>query len=261
VLPVADPYVTGLALVAALFMLVAGVWALLWPASFAEAVQFPDATHMVHDVGAFQIGIGVTLALAALWRDPLAVALAGFLVGNTLHAVNHGVDLDLGGRGSDPWLLGALSVLTLVALVRRLRQLRYVVGRVGVATDPRLAPFVEQKTVLLTTFRRDGTPVPTPLSVAVDGDRGYFRTYEKAGKAKRLRNDGRVELAPSTTRGTPTGTPVPAQARRLDGDAERLARRLLRRKHPLLHGVTVPLTHRLGRAKFGRTVHYEVTPR
>jgi hypothetical protein len=30
------------------------------------------------------------------WRDGLALALAGFLVANTTHAVNHAVDLDLG---------------------------------------------------------------------------------------------------------------------------------------------------------------------
>lgn len=257
-----DRYVSGVTVVAVVFMLVGGVWALLWPASFADAVRFPEHTHFLHDLGAFQIGIGVTMALALLWRDPVAVVLAGFLAANSIHAVNHGVDLDLGGRDSDAWLLGALSFLVAVALVRRLRQLHYVVGRVVSASDPRLAPFVEQKTVLLTTFRRNGTPVRTPLSVAVDGDHAYFRTYERAGKAKRLRNGGRVELTPSTTRGTPTGTgaPVGAQARLVKGAEERHAARLLRRKHPLLHGVVVPSSHRLGRAKFGRTLHYELRP-
>jgi PPOX class probable F420-dependent enzyme len=255
-----DRYVAGVTLLAAAFMLVAGVWALFWPDSFAEAVRFPEHTHFLHDVGAFQIGIGVTLALAVLWRDPPAVVLTGFVVGNTIHAANHTVDLDLGGRDSDPWLLGLLSVLVAVGLVRRLRQLHYVVGRVEPSCDPRLAPFVEQKTALLTTFRRDGTPVPTPLSVAVEGDHAYFRTYEKAGKTKRLRNDSHVKLTPSTTRGTPTGTPVPAEARRLLAAEDHHAAWLLRRKHPLLHGILVPLAHRLGRGKTGHTVHFEVAP-
>jgi hypothetical protein len=109
-----DRYVAGVTLLAAAFMLVAGVWALFWPDSFAEAVRFPEHTHFLHDVGAFQIGIGVTLALAVLWRDPPAVVLTGFVVGNTIHAANHTVDLDLGGRDSDPWLLGLLSVLVAV---------------------------------------------------------------------------------------------------------------------------------------------------
>ena len=258
--PATDRYVVGVTLLAAAFSLIAGVWALFWPGSFAEAVRFPEHTHFLHDVGAFQIGIGLTLALAVPWRDPLAVVLTGFLVGNTIHAVNHAVDLDLGGRDSDPWLLGLLSVVIAVALVRRLRQLHYVVGRVEPSCDPSLAPFVEQKTALLTTFRRDGTPVATPLSVAVEGDRAYVRTYEKAGKTKRLRNDGHVELAPSTTRGAPTGAPVRAEARRLDAAGDRHAARLLRRKHPLLHGILVPLLHRLGRAKTGHTVHFELIP-
>jgi PPOX class probable F420-dependent enzyme len=258
--PASDWYVDGITLLAAASALVAGVWALFWPDSFAEAVRFPEHTHFLHDVGAFQIGIAVTLALAVLWRDPLAVVLTGFLVGNTIHAGNHAVDLDLGGRDSDPWLLGLLSVLVAVALVRRVRQLHYVVGRVDGSSDPRLAPFVEQKTALLTTFRRDGTPVATPLSVAVEGDHAYFRTYEKAGKTKRLRNDSHVELTPSTTRGTPTGTSIAAEVRRLGGTEDRHAARLLRRKHPLLHGIVVPLSHRLGRAKTGHTVHFELTP-
>jgi PPOX class probable F420-dependent enzyme len=258
--PVTDRYVVGVTLLAAAFTLIAGVWALLWPGSFAEAIKFPEHTHFLHDVGAFQIGIGVTLALAVPWRDALAVVLTGFLVGNTIHAANHVVDLDLGGRDSDPWLLGLLSLLVAVALVGRLRQLHYVVGRVEPTCDPRLAPFVDQKTALLITFRRDGTPVATPLSVAVEGGHAYVRTYEQAGKTKRLRNDSHVELAPSTTRGTPTGAPIPAEARRLDVAGDHHAARLLRRKHPLLHGVLVPLLHRLGRAKTGHTVHFELTP-
>jgi PPOX class probable F420-dependent enzyme len=258
--PATDRYVVGVTLLSAAFTLVAGVWALLWPGSFAEAVKFPEHTHFLHDVGSFQIGIGVTLALAVLWRDALAVVLTGFLVGNTIHAANHAVDLDLGGRDSDPWLLGLLSLLVAVALVRRLRQLHYVVGRVEPSCELRLTPFVEQKTALLTTFRRDGTPVPTPLSVAVEGAHAYVRTYEKAGKTKRLRNNRHVELTASTTRGTPTGAPVPAEARRLDAVEDRHAARLLRRKHPLLHGILVPLLHRVGRAKTGHTVHFELTP-
>lgn len=67
-------------------------------------------------------------------------------------------------------------------------------------------------------------------------------------------------MTPSTTRGTPTGTPLPAEARRLGGAEDRHAARLLRRKHPLLHGIVVPLGHGLGRAKTGHTVHFELTP-
>jgi PPOX class probable F420-dependent enzyme len=115
-----------------------------------------------------------------------------------------------------------------------------------------------QWAVLLTTFRRDGTPVGTPVSVAVDAARGYVRSPGTAGKVKRLRNDPHVELAPCTPRGRPTGPAMHAVARRLDGEEARRAARLLRRKHPVLQGVLVPLAHRVLRCG---TAYYELTPR
>ena len=94
-------FVLTVTLLAGLFMTAAGMAALLAPGWFADAAGFPRHTHFVHDAGAFQFGIGVTLLLAVAWRDGLALALAGFLVANTTHAVNHAVDLDLGGHGGD----------------------------------------------------------------------------------------------------------------------------------------------------------------
>ena len=121
---------TGLA---GLFMTAAGAAGLLAPGWFADTAGFPRHTHFVHDAGAFQLGIGVTLLLAVAWRDALALALAGFLVANTTHAIDHAVDLDLGGHSSDPWGLAALSLLTAAALVVRLGQLGWVVGEVAPA--------------------------------------------------------------------------------------------------------------------------------
>src|SRR5215203_3142354 len=80
-----------------------------------------------------------------------------------------------------------------------------------------LAPLVRQKTVLLTTFRRDGRPVGTPVSIAVEGDRAFVRTWDTSGKMKRIRNNPEVNIAPSTTLGTPIGPALPAQARILTG--------------------------------------------
>jgi PPOX class probable F420-dependent enzyme len=114
--------------------------------------------------------------------------------------------------------------------------------------------------VVLTSYRRDGRPVGTPVSIAVDGDRAVVRSFEKAWKTRRIRRNPAVEVSPSTARGRPTGPAIHAQARRLEGVEASHAARLLAAKHPLLHGLLVPLTHRLGRAKTGRTVHFELTP-
>lgn len=127
-------------------------------------------------------------------------------------------------------------------------------------TEPTLEPFVRQKTVLLTTYRRDGTPVPTPVNIAVDGDRALVRTFTKSGKFKRIRNNPEVEVAPSTTLGRPTGPGIRAHARALSGSESAYAARAIARKHPILHGIVVPLTHRLGRRRFGKTVQMELTP-
>ena len=109
------------------------------------------------------------------------------------------------------------------------------------------------KTVLLTTFKRDGTAVSTPVSIALDGERAYFRTWDKAWKAKRIANNPQVEVAPCTFWGKPTGPALPVHARLLQGDDARLAAKVLAEQHPLLQAVLVPLTHRLMRY---RTMHY-----
>ena len=118
------------------------------------------------------------------------------------------------------------------------------------------ARFARQKTIALTTFRKDGTPVPTAVSIIVDGDRAYFRTYDKAGKYKRLRRDPHVEIAPSNGMGRPTGPSMRATARLLSTQESLPIRRALRRKYPFLQGFAVPLFHRL---KHLRTLHYELT--
>ncbi|MHA6804123.1 PPOX class F420-dependent oxidoreductase [Salinifilum ghardaiensis] len=119
-----------------------------------------------------------------------------------------------------------------------------------------LRPFVRQGTILLKTRKRDGSWVDTPVSIVVRGDHAYIRTYDKAGKSKRLRNFSEVRFCPSTFRGTPTGAMVAARARLLDGDEARQAAKLLTRKYRLLHGVVVPVGHRIMRT---RTLHYELS--
>jgi PPOX class probable F420-dependent enzyme len=250
-------YIIVVTVLAGVFAVAVGFWALLAPGSFADFIDFPpENDHLLHDVGAFQLGLGTTLLLAAAWADGLAVALAGFFVANTAHTVNHATDLDLGGRDSDWVLLGILSVLVAVALVLRLRQLGYVVGRVGIAASPFWAPYVRQKTIAITTYKRDGTPSTSPISIAVDGDHAYVRTWHTSWKAKRLRRNPNVLIAPSTMKGRPTGPAVHATARLLDGAEALRARRLIAAKYPLLHTVVVPLSHRLMRV---RTLHYELT--
>jgi uncharacterized protein len=118
-----------------------------------------------------------------------------------------------------------------------------------------LASIKGAKTILLTTYKRDGTAVGTPVSIAFVGDRAFFRSYHKAWKTKRLRNNPRVEVAPSTLLGKPTGQLIHARATLLDGEQARLAAKALARRHPLLQAILVPVAHRLLRYQ---TMHYEL---
>lgn len=83
--------------------------------------------------------------------------------------------------------------------------------------------------ISLTSFRRDGTPVSTPVWCA--GDDGVLLVFTEAdsGKVKRLRHDPRVTVAPCTARGKPLGPDVDGTAEILR-DTDRV-RALLARKY------------------------------
>jgi len=83
------------------------------------------------------------------------------------------------------------------------------------------------KRALLVTYRRDGTPVPTPVWAARAGGVLYVRTERSSGKVKRLRRDPRLLVAPCTMRGSPLGPPLEASATVLAGEEERAAEHAL----------------------------------
>jgi uncharacterized protein len=85
------------------------------------------------------------------------------------------------------------------------------------------APLEGSTTALLTTFRRGGEAVGTPLSIVVTGGKAYFVTAGDSGKAKRLAHTDRVTLAPCTLGGKVTGDTVEGRARRLPPDERRQA--------------------------------------
>jgi PPOX class probable F420-dependent enzyme len=100
--------------------------------------------------------------------------------------------------------------------------------RTGSLTD--IARF---KRALLVTYRRDGTPVPTPVWAAPAGGALYVRSERSSGKVKRLRRDPRLLVAPCTVRGAPLGAPFEASGRVLDGEEERVAERALATRYGL----------------------------
>ena len=91
-----------------------------------------------------------------------------------------------------------------------------------------------EKYVLLTTFRKDGRAVPTPLWVVPDGAGLAFWTPAGTGKVKRIRNSGRVTLAPCDMRGNVRGDAIEAQARIGDAADRRRVGEGIKRKYGVI---------------------------
>jgi PPOX class probable F420-dependent enzyme len=88
-----------------------------------------------------------------------------------------------------------------------------------------------QKYMSLTTFRKNGTPVSTPIWFGEDADKLYVMTRSDMGKMKRLRNNQQVRVAPCTIRGRVTGPESAAQARILPHEEHAHARQSINRKY------------------------------
>lgn len=89
----------------------------------------------------------------------------------------------------------------------------------------------DQKYISLKTFRKNGTGVPTPVWFGEDSDKLYVMTRHDMGKTKRIRNSGKVTVAPCTIRGKVTGPESPATARILPPQDHAHARATINRKY------------------------------
>lgn len=86
----------------------------------------------------------------------------------------------------------------------------------------------------LTTFRKNGNAVPTPVWFAQEDDKLYVMTLDNSGKIKRLRHTSKVTVAPCTARGSVTGDTVDGVARIIEDEGEaKHADQALSRKYGL----------------------------
>ena len=107
-----------------------------------------------------------------------------------------------------------------------------------------------EKYVLLTTFRRNGRAVPTPLWVVPDGAGLAFWTPAGTGKVKRIRNSGRVTVAACDMRGNVRGEAVEAHARIGDAADRRRVGEGIKGKYGLFGRLTL-LGSKLRRGEHG----------
>ena len=87
------------------------------------------------------------------------------------------------------------------------------------------------KYISLTTYRKDGRGVATPVWFSEAAGRLYVMTRGDSPKIKRLGRNPRVEVAPCTIRGRVTGGATAATARVLPESDWPRARNLIRKKY------------------------------
>jgi PPOX class probable F420-dependent enzyme len=121
-----------------------------------------------------------------------------------------------------------------------------------------------EKYISLTTFRRDGRAVATPVWFALDGDRLVVYTDGTTGKVKRIRNNPEVTVAACTASGKVKGPAIPATATILPPGAGAQADRLLSQRYPVakpIIGVFNRLSGLVRRRPAGQRVYLEIRPR
>ncbi len=112
--------------------------------------------------------------------------------------------------------------------------------------------------ISLTTFRRTGVAVSTPVWFAEADGRLYVTTDPKAGKVKRIRHTARVIVAPCRFNGQTLGPALEARARILTAQECAAAEAALKAKYGL-QWTLLTLPDRL-RGRAGERAFLEITP-
>jgi PPOX class probable F420-dependent enzyme len=129
----------------------------------------------------------------------------------------------------------------------------------------RLAALAEERHISLTTYKRDGTAVSTPVWVVTDDGRRLLGwSGAQTWKVRRIRRDPNVQVTACDARGNVTGEGVDASARLLGASAGPLVQGLLRKKYGLLKRALDAfngLTRVLARKPKPEVEYIEIVPR
>ncbi|MFF0610692.1 PPOX class F420-dependent oxidoreductase [Nocardia tengchongensis] len=111
--------------------------------------------------------------------------------------------------------------------------------------------------VNLTTYKKDGTPVGTPLWAVLDGGRLYVWTVTDSWKVKRIRRNPEVTVQACDVRGKTRGEIVKGRAVILDDAGSERTRGLVQRKYGIMGWLTITLS-KVRRGSAG-TIGIEIT--
>ena len=97
--------------------------------------------------------------------------------------------------------------------------------------EDKLSLFLDQKYVNLETYKKDGTPVRTPVWFMIDNDIIYVITREKTGKVKRLKNNQNIRIVPCSFKGKPESEWIKGIAQKVTGEEAEKAIKLRKKKY------------------------------
>ncbi len=120
-----------------------------------------------------------------------------------------------------------------------------------------IAQFANAKYLNLETFRKSGMGVRTPVWFAQQGEVFYVYTLPDSGKAKRIRNNPKVRVAPCDMRGNLRGAWVEARAHLCQSDEAELGQQLLRKKYGWMKIVGDFFSRMRGRTQVVLAIHFD----
>ena len=101
----------------------------------------------------------------------------------------------------------------------------------------KLSPFLDQKYINLETYKKDGTPIRTPVWFMIDNEVIYIITREKTGKVKRLKNNQNIRIVPCSFKGESKNEWINGVAQKITGNNAERAIKLRKKKY----GISVRL--------------------
>ena len=123
--------------------------------------------------------------------------------------------------------------------------------------DSRFDQFIDQKYLSLETYKRDSTPIQTPVWFVTENDQLYITTKETTGKVKRLRNNQNARIAVCSMKGDIKSNWVDVGLEKIseESDVEKIIK--LRKKK---YGFSARLISMFTSQK-GKTVAYSIVAR
>jgi len=109
-----------------------------------------------------------------------------------------------------------------------------------------LEQFLDQKYINLETYKKDGTPIRTPVWFVIDNDLIYIITRVSTGKVKRLKNNQDVRIVPCSFKGEPKNEWIKGKAEKIAGEEADRVIKLRKKKYGMFTRLTGIFTSQKG---------------